>query len=53
MTAADPTRLEALGGERPATPLAVGLARFVEWYRAHPSLAKAVLEDRAGEGAPR
>jgi UDP-glucuronate 4-epimerase len=33
-TAADISALEAAVGFRPATPLAAGIARFVEWYRA-------------------
>jgi UDP-glucuronate 4-epimerase len=33
-TAADISALEAAVGFRPATPLATGIARFVEWYRA-------------------
>ncbi|MEM6974291.1 MAG: NAD-dependent epimerase/dehydratase family protein [Pseudomonadota bacterium] len=34
-TAADTTALEAAIGYRPDTPLAEGLARFVDWYRGH------------------
>ena len=33
-TWADATLLERLTGYRPATPLAEGIARFVDWYRA-------------------
>ncbi|TBW39055.1 NAD-dependent epimerase/dehydratase family protein [Siculibacillus lacustris] len=34
-THADPRLLEALTGYRPATPLAVGVAAFVDWYRTY------------------
>lgn len=33
-TFADPALLDALIGDRPATPLAEGIAAFVDWYRA-------------------
>jgi UDP-glucuronate 4-epimerase len=32
-TAADTTALEQAVGFRPSTPLAVGVQRFVDWYR--------------------
>jgi UDP-glucuronate 4-epimerase len=34
-TCADVTDLEAAVGFRPATPIAEGVRRFVEWYRAY------------------
>ena len=34
-TWADISLLEALTGFRPGTPVATGVARFVEWYRAY------------------
>ncbi len=34
-TWADVTLLEALTGFRPGTPVETGVARFVDWYRAH------------------
>jgi UDP-glucuronate 4-epimerase len=34
-TAADTTRLERAVGFKPSTPLAVGVQRFVDWYREH------------------
>ena len=34
-TIADVSRLEAAVGFRPATPIEVGIARFVEWYRSY------------------
>ena len=34
-TSADVSRLEAAVGYRPGTPVAVGVKRFVEWYRAY------------------
>jgi UDP-glucuronate 4-epimerase len=33
ITYADTTRLQAAVRFTPATPLAVGIGRFVEWYR--------------------
>jgi UDP-glucuronate 4-epimerase len=38
-TWADVGALEQVVGFRPATPLREGLARFVEWYRAHHAIA--------------
>ncbi|MGE0801661.1 MAG: NAD-dependent epimerase/dehydratase family protein [Lautropia sp.] len=46
MTAADPALLEQLGGARPWTPLADGMARFVDWYRSEPEIAAAMLASR-------
>jgi UDP-glucuronate 4-epimerase len=37
-TSADVTRLEAAVGYRPATPVEVGVKRFVEWYRQYYNL---------------
>ena len=34
-TVADVSRLAAAVGFKPATPVEVGIARFVEWYRAY------------------
>ncbi len=34
-TIADVSRLEAAVGFKPATPIEVGIARFVEWYRSY------------------
>jgi len=38
-TAADTSRLERAVGFRPSTPLAVGVQRFVDWYREHYGIA--------------
>ena len=46
LTASDPTLLESLGGQRPATPLASGMARFIDWYRAHPDLTEGIWQAR-------
>ncbi len=46
LTAADPRRLERLGGRRPAIPLADGIGRFVDWHRQHPEIAAAILASR-------
>ena len=46
LTASDPTLLEALGGQRPGTPLASGMARFIDWYRAHPDLTEGIWQAR-------
>jgi UDP-glucuronate 4-epimerase len=37
-TSADTSELEAWVGFRPHTPVAIGVNRFVEWYRAHYSV---------------
>jgi UDP-glucuronate 4-epimerase len=43
VTYADVEPLAALTGFRPATPLAEGIARFADWYRAqHPSLLSVI-----------
>ena len=46
LTASDPTLLEALGGRRPQTSLATGMARFIDWYRSHPALTEAIWQAR-------
>jgi UDP-glucuronate 4-epimerase len=38
-TAADTSRLEGVVGFRPSTPLAIGVQRFVDWYREHYGIA--------------
>jgi UDP-glucuronate 4-epimerase len=43
-TWADIALLEALTGFRPATPVETGVARFVDWYKAH-------YQDRGGRAA--
>ncbi len=46
MTAADPKKLEALGGRRPAIRLREGMKTFVDWYSAWPAIAEAVRATR-------
>lgn len=51
LTASDPTLLESLGGQRPRTDLAVGMASFIQWYRAHPELVERIWRAREPAGA--
>jgi UDP-glucuronate 4-epimerase len=40
------SRLQALTGYRPQTPISVGIPRFVEWYLSQPEIARIVAERR-------
>ena len=54
-TTADVSALERAVGYTPSTPIEVGIARFVEWYRAYygiPGPAKLPLRGESGSGLP-